>query len=176
MTDNSTIQSWVHELTRMQQAVLLTAIRGPDGLPGKHAAKALLRWYRRCILVTAFEGTSFGKSLCDAFAPGGGNFTGPVGVEPALLVEDSASRCLDDALLEYLETVDELPHHFYLHFLHASEVLGYKHPVEGTREWWRRAYYRMVRKMHLTPETEAEMDSRLGDSETDWRRASVDEP
>lgn len=29
----SVIQEWVQDLTMMQQTVLLTAIRGPDGMP-----------------------------------------------------------------------------------------------------------------------------------------------
>ena len=37
----SVTQFWVHELTFMQQSVLLTAIRGPDGLPKDHISKTL---------------------------------------------------------------------------------------------------------------------------------------
>jgi len=40
----------------MQQSVLLTAVRGPDGLPKYHSSKYLLRWYRRCILLSAMDG------------------------------------------------------------------------------------------------------------------------
>lgn len=167
---DSTIQEWVFGLTRMQQAVLLTAIRGPDGLPGKHPAKFLLRWYRRCILVTAFEGYVFGEGLEDAFKPGGGNFTGPVfPVEPDTNLNYRVA--LDGVLEDYLDVVDEIPHHFYLHLMHATEILGYKHPTPEVREWWHSAYLKLVRDMHLNPETAEQMDRRLGDSEKHWREA-----
>ena len=57
--NQSVTQPWVWSLTFMQQSVLLTAIRGPDGLPKDHITKVLLRWYRRCVLRFAFQGTIF---------------------------------------------------------------------------------------------------------------------
>ena len=49
------LQDWVLELTMMQQSVLIAAVRGPDGIAKNHVAKLLLRWYRRCILKSAFD-------------------------------------------------------------------------------------------------------------------------
>jgi len=40
---------------------------------------------------------------------------------------------IDKALKEYLYSVDEVPHHFHLHLMHAAEILGYKHPDKLTR-------------------------------------------
>jgi hypothetical protein len=37
-------QDWVNNLTFMQQSVLLSAIRGPDGFAKFHKAKPLIRW------------------------------------------------------------------------------------------------------------------------------------
>lgn len=79
---------------------------------------------------------------------------------------------MDEVVSLYLETVDELPHHFQLHFMHAAEIIGYKHPWPSHREWWFRTYSRLANDLHLPQvETEAQMDKRLGDREKDWRAA-----
>lgn len=161
--NRSVLQDWVQTLTLMQQAVLLTAIRGPDGIQKDHVAKVILRWYRRCVLVLAFDGSSLGESLDDATRPGGGSFTGPL--TPAI------HGTLDEVVDRYLRSVDELPHHFQLHLMHAAEILGYKFPHEPVRTWWNIFYLRLVRDAHLNPETVAQMDKRLGDNEKNWRAA-----
>src|SRR3954464_4489895 len=127
----------------MQQSVLLTAVRGPDGIRKKHPVKVLCRWLRRSFLISAFERTY----LWDPYAPGGGSFTGPCRTEE---VAD-----LEHALELYLESVDEIPHHFQLHLMHAAEILGYKHVHRATRDWWSRFYLKIVQDAHLIPETEA---------------------
>lgn len=73
MSRGSVLQDWVQGLPMMQQTVLLTAVRGPDGLPKYHATKWVLRWYRRCILLSAMDG----RVLADPVEPNGGSFTGP---------------------------------------------------------------------------------------------------
>lgn len=159
LQSKSTVQDWVASLTRMQQAVLLSSIRGPDGLHKNHVAKVLLRWFRRCILIGAFEGRAFD----DPYEEGGGSFTGPCKYEGGVSA----------ALKDYIRTLDEIPHHYQLHFMHAAEILGYKHPDPEKRNWWNRAYFDLAADMHLTPETCEEMDHRLGDSETQWREKEV---
>lgn len=67
----SVFQPWVEKLTFMQQSVLITAVRGPDGIPKDHIVKVLLRWYRRCILYSAFGH----KIITDPYTKGGGSFT-----------------------------------------------------------------------------------------------------
>src|SRR5690606_37672840 len=66
-------QSWTHELPMMQQTVLLTAVRGPDGSPKYGAVKMLMRWFRRCTLLSAIDG----KALTTPWDNNGGSFTGP---------------------------------------------------------------------------------------------------
>lgn len=161
-------QFWVHDLTWMQQSVLLTAIRGPDGLRKDHVAKLLCRWLRRCVLYSAFDG----KVLLAPYDPGerqGGSFTGASCRRPS--DGEDWQDLMDAVVVDYLRTTDETPHHFQLHLMHAAEILGYKHPTPGVRHWWRQTYFRMANDMHLNPETEEQMDRRLGDSEPDWRAA-----
>lgn len=52
---SSVLQPWVQELSFMQQSVLISAVRGPDGIGKYHKGKGLIKWYRRCILVSAFD-------------------------------------------------------------------------------------------------------------------------
>lgn len=153
----SVLQDWVHELTLMQQSVLITAVRGPDGLYKNHIAKLINRFLRRSFLKVAFTG----ETILDPYTPGGGSFTGPW---PAHM---QASEVVDD----YLHHTDEIPHHYHLHIVHAAEILGYKHPDLDVRGFWEEAYRRFVNDMHLSPETEERMDWRLGDQESQWRAA-----
>lgn len=155
----SALQDWVMELTIMQQSVLMAAVRGPDGISKNHPVKVMLRWYRRCILLSAFEH----EVIDNPYTPGGGSFTGPL--DPAARIETYAHQ--------YLEHVDELPHHFQLHFMHAAEILGYKHPVEKTRLFWYQFYTSIVGDAHLNIESCMQMDRRLGDNEQQWREAEV---
>lgn len=165
----SCVQDWVAELPMMQQTVLLTAVRGPDGLPKYHPTKYVLRWYRRCILLSALDGVI----LTDPYSPNGGSFTGP-SLDGWRLdnrgrpIDEHWERGMKDRVTVYLRSLDEVPHHFQLHLLHAVEILGYKHPDERIRAWWHGVYERLVHDMHLWPETEDQLDARLGDSREGW--------
>ena len=75
---------------------------------------------------------------------------------------------MDRIVDDYLRELDALPHHFQMHFMHAAEILGYKHPDTETREWWSKVYLRLVNDKHVHPETEEEMDSRRGDDRSGW--------
>lgn len=168
-------QAWTHTLTFMQQTVLLTAVRGPDGIAKYSPPKMLLRWYRRCILVSSLDG----EVLDNPFDTRGGSFMGPSFAWPRYV--DSAESLthryepdhevgavLDGLVSEYLQALDGLPHHFQLHFMHAAEMLGFKHPDLGKRSWWNRTYLRLVHDMHLFPESEEQLDYRLGDDRSQW--------
>lgn len=155
------LQDWVGSLSFMQQTVLMTAVRGPDGVPKYGPTKMLLRWYRRCILLSAMD-----RSVL--FTPqehGGGSFTGPS--LQIMFGSDWRDR-MDEIVGDYLRELDAIPHHFQLHLLHAIEILGYKHPDGQIRRWWLGTYQRLVHDMHLWPETEEQMDRRLGDSREQW--------
>lgn len=156
-------QVWIHGISMMQQSVLLAAIRGPDGL-AKYGggAKMLLRWFRRCILLSAMDG----RVLADPIEPNGGSFTGP-SLDGSDDLDPWYER-MQVHVADYLRQVDALPHHFQMHFLHAAEILGYKHPVEQVRHFWLQLYLRLVNDFHLHAETELELDDRLGDTRAGW--------
>lgn len=158
------LQPWLANLPMMQQTVLLTALRGPDGTPKYGGgAKMLLRWYRRCVLLSALDG----KVLTDPIEPNGGSFTGPSLIDGPDDEEPWSDR-MQAHVNDYLRNVDALPHHYQMHFLHAVEILGYKHPDHTIRFFWKQLYLRLVNDFHLWPETEEQMDLRLGDSREGW--------
>lgn len=169
MTGRAVTQDWVLDLPLMQQTVLLTAVRGPDGLPKYHPTKWLLRWYRRCVLLSALDR----RVIPDPGEQNGGSFTGPSIVDSADIRAwwhgEPWQTFLDRRVDAYLQSLDEVPHHFQLHLMHAVEIVGYKHPDEGEiRPWWHAVYLRLVHDMHLWPETEVQLDIRLGDSRDGW--------
>lgn len=170
----SVIQDWVSRLSLMQQSVLLSAIRGCDGLPKFHKAKPILKFYRRCILKSAFDK----RELTDAFEPGGGSFTGPIteitfeayhaATKWAMNEYDWRCSILSKAADDFLDSRDELPLHYVLHAMHAFEIVGYKHFQIEIRCYWAEVYERIAKAFHLWPETENQMDKRLGDIFENW--------
>lgn len=161
-------QNWVTELTIMQQSALLSAIRGPDG-GGTGCVKPIVKWLRRCVLVSAFDRAI----LTSPTDPRGGAFTGWSYIPAYNASAEDADRWeirMDEYVGEYIHDQNFLPLHFTSHLLAAIQVLGYKHPNRRIREWWGKTYLRIVKKMHLNPESEKEMDGRLNDDEETWCR------
>lgn len=161
----SVLQDWVMNLPFMQQSVLIAAMRGPDGVEKLHKSKMLCRWLRRCIVISAFDK----RALNSPFDLGGGSYTGPSITWPNDCFE-SWEPLMDGVVKDYLDSIDSLPHHFHLHFMHAAEILGYKHGEERIRAWWNRTYNRFAHDMHLVIENEATLDNRLNDDESKWRK------
>lgn len=159
----SVLQDWVQERPIMQQTVLLTAIRGPDGIAKYSSVKLLLRWYRRCVLLSAFDR----RVLATPFEEGGGSFTGQSLEAPddALGGWQHGMRLIVD---EYLRAQDALPFHFQMHLMHAAEIVGYHHPASAVRMFWNETYRRLVNSMHCNPETQPELDERLSDTREGW--------
>jgi len=157
----------------MQQTVLMTAVRGPDGTPKYGPVKMLLRWYRRCVLVSSLDGIVLDRPWNHPGSTEGGSFMGPSFTlndpyGPRGSYRPAWDGQMDRIVDEYLRTLDALPHHFQLHFMHAAEIVGYKHPDRIIRDWWNGVYGRLVKDMHLKPETVEDMDERLGDRRDGW--------
>jgi hypothetical protein len=150
---SSVFPEWLQSLPMQQQSVLLLAARGPDGVRKHAPSKRIVTAYRAFVLKAAY----FGRSLRSS--EGGGNeFM-------------SRQRFDDDAIWEvdvtdFFAGIDELQHHYIMHLIHGTEILGYKHPDIVVRRKWLSFYMQAVIDLHLQPESEAELDSRLGD----WQR------
>jgi hypothetical protein len=170
--NRSVLQDWVQELPFMQQSVLISAMRGPDGVIKNHPSKMLCRWLRRCIVISAFDK----KALDNPYDLGGGSYTGPSIEDPTFFghgpkdgPQTKWEHHMDGRVKEFLNSQDDLPHHFYLHIVHAIEILGYKHSNERIRNWWFKVYQTLAHDMHLHLETKEELDNRLNDCEASWR-------
>ena len=174
----SVLQDWVCDLTFMQQSVIMTAVRGPDGIHKNHVSKLIVRWMRRCALYSAFDQAVL-LTPYDDNERRGGSFTGPscyrkndrFFVYSDSIVHSSWQSAMIAVLDEYMLTTDEVPHHFQLHFLHAAEIIGYKHSDDDIKLWWFNSYVRLCNDMHLNPESHEQMQRRLGDNEKTWRES-----
>lgn len=158
-------QDWVHRIPFMQQTVLLGIVRGPDGIEKYHPVKPVLRWYRRCLLLSALDA----EVITNPVDPRGGSFTGPsVVTDQSENAAEEWELYMVDPLNKFFQTMDSMPIHFWLHMMHAVEIMGYQHPVQRIRFWWRELYMRMVAAMHLYPESKIALNARLGDDRSGW--------
>ena len=148
----SALQPWVENLSMMQQCVLLSSIRAPDGVAKGHPSKLLYRWFRRCVIICSFEN----KVHSTPDEPCGGSFTAPI-------------HDIISSVELYFYNVDSVPHHAHMHLVHAAEILAYKHPSFDTRRFWFDFYKDAVNDLHLFEESEEQMDYRLSGDESRWR-------
>jgi hypothetical protein len=76
-----------------------------------------------------------------------------------------SAKPLDQELIDKFMDfqLDSYPMHWLLHFTHAVEIIGYKHPDHNIRDYWLHLYFRIVKALHMHPETREEMEHRLRD-------------
>jgi hypothetical protein len=134
----SVVQVWLSELNWKQQTVVLTALRGCDGIEKENPSKVLSRLLRGDILMNADNSSSYMKK-----------FT-------AWEVNESIKKLFDD--------LDRYPIHFITHLCHAAEIIGYKHPDENIRRFWFSVYLEFCMAIHVNAETENQLDERLFDN------------
>lgn len=133
------MRQWTTQLPLRHQGVLLTAIRGCDGAPKEDPSKSLSRMIRRACLNPADERET---------SVAGGFF----GFDPT---------DLRDNLRALLHSLDQYPLHYVMHLMHASEIIGYKHPNLEFKDFFRLTYALIVNTFHLKVESETDMDLRL---------------
>lgn len=131
------IQDWVAYLGLRHQGVLMSSVRGCDSVSKEDASKRLVRAYRSYVLYS-FD------------------------ARPSSFIDLVTPKELHSRMMEFVNNFDHYPIHFVLHLIHAAEILGYHHPDEEVQEQWRWFYYRMCRKLHTKPESQEELDERLG--------------
>lgn len=148
---------WISELRLQQQSVLVLALRGPDGDPKHTPFKVLLRAFRGTVLKAA----KYGRMLY--MGERADNF-----MSLDVIGDEEAWR---RAIAVYLDDyADGAVLHHYTHFMHAAQILAYKHPDAVFRQRWLLCYVAFVDRLHLMPETESQMDARL----SDWKRRQWD--
>ncbi len=144
MSDSSVVQDWLAEnCTWKMQTVLLTSFRGCDGKHKHDHGKMFTRKMRDCILKNADVTTTFMNQESEDY-----DLTLPGAV---------------DALKVFFDDMDHYPVHWFMHLLHAAEIVGYKHPDEKIREYWITFYLMGLGELHVGHEPESDLDARLKD-------------
>lgn len=155
----SVLHEWVHELPFQMQALLLTAMRGPDENNKYNAAKAIIRYLRGTICKPA--GHWNGKNNNDFMW---GEYDSPDMIKsynghPVKSTTPLFSTHAD----AFWQDHDEYPHHFIMHLVHCAEVIGYKHPDCFVRKHWLNFYRDACKAFHMNPESEPQLENRLND-------------
>jgi len=155
----SVFQDWIFDLSMQQQSVLVLPCRGPDGIAKFDPTKEIVTRYRATVLKAAYLGRPM-------MADEGDDTTFMT------LRFFSSDGVWVNIVKQYLDNIDSLPHHYSMHLMHGAQIAGYKHPHGLFRRRWNWFYLRACNDLHLYPETEAQMDKRLGD----WDRKHWDKP
>lgn len=136
--NESVIQEWVGGLPFMQQALLMTGMREPDGCPKYNTAKNIIKFMRGAVLKPAgqIEGNE------DSF----------------MWIHYSV---FDECMKHFFSDTDQYPVHFLMHLIHSAEVIGYKHDNKLIASCWLKFYKNACDAFHMTPETVQDMDSRM---------------
>lgn len=134
---SSVTQDWLEEIPWKMQSVLFTALRGPDERRDPHL-KMANRWIRSNVLNDADHHNPFIVKKGDR--------------RPSEII---------DLLAHALEYVNV---HYFGHFLHAFEIIGYHHPDRIVRIEAATVYEELCADiLHLRPEPKLDMDLRLSD-------------
>lgn len=149
MNEISVQPEWCRKLHLQQQSVLLLAARGPDGVGKVHPCKPVVIAYRGTVLKAAKYNRmlTYGEKA-DTF------------MSLDVFADD---RRWGEAVMTWFAHNSDLSHHYLLHFYHGAEICGYKHPDPRFRDRWMEFYFVACEAMHVNPETEEQMDARLGD-------------
>jgi hypothetical protein len=139
----SVLHDWVHTLTFQQQALLMTGMRGPDGMPKHCEAKVIVRYLRGAVIKPA------------------GNWSGLN--DNDFMWGDYTGDRFDVATDLFFDDHDQYPHHFIMHLIHCAQVVGYKHPDKTVSFFFLKFYVTACDSFHMEPETEEEMEKRLND-------------
>ena len=133
---SSVLQDWVTKLSWKEQTVLLCCLRGPDS-GGSPEIKAIIRWIRKRVLENAAPSKTF--------------------------MRDEMLTAIEEIAQQSPLILDMLPVHFFSHFLHALEVIAYRHPHHTTQSIAMSMYEDLCEYLHIEPEKRWAMTVRLKD-------------
>ena len=137
---------WMDAIPLQAQTVILSALRGPDGVRKHHPCKGVQRAFRASVV----KGGAYGRFLTTEDE--GDNFM-------RMPILDQFQGNVDD----FFKAVDELPGHYVIHLSHAAQCLAKWHPDPDTSEMWLRFYLRWCDELHIQPEGAASLEARLND-------------
>lgn len=169
-TRTPVMQDWLLALPLQMQSVALLACRFADGARKDHPFKPLQQCYRAHVLNAARFGRPlikdgrYEKCEGELIREGDSFMQLPYG--------DSYRAFFVWNIRTIENNVDDLPHHYLMHFAHGAEILGYYHPDVseswGVRQFWNYVYYEICKCQHMHPETKEELENRLSDWEREY--------
>lgn len=136
----SVLQDWVMELPLREQGTLLTCVRGCDltpKFPLDSTARRLVGSLRHAFMVPADPREVDAEPGC-------------------FFVSQPPTDWKASELGHY-------PQHWLSHVMHSAEVIAYRHPDPTTRKAFHAVYTKIVRSLHVTPETFEEFEARLSE-------------
>jgi hypothetical protein len=147
----SIIHDWAARLGLRHQGVLVSAIRGCDSALREDPSKYLVRVYRGVLL----------RSHC-----------GDVREATSFMVPFDKSVWIEMSH-NFFRSIDHYPNHWLLHWAHACEIVGFKHPDANVRWCFSSMYHTLVRKFHMHAELEEELDARLDAPEHKFAKEQI---
>lgn len=136
----SIMKAWTMRLGLRHQGVLLGAMRGCDTAPKEAPSKTLTRFLRGVVLDP---------------------FCGDLARSQSYMSEPSDDHEWQTTIAGFMAEKDALPTHYVMHLIHAIEIVGYYHPDRHVAIKWAALYLRLCKKLHLSPETKADLHRRL---------------
>lgn len=142
----SILQPWVETIGLRHQGVLVSAMRGCDTAVRHDPSKIAQRLLRGAVL-----------------EPHCGRTANPL---TYIVIEPDEEKWWE-GIRPFLRSWDHYPNHYVMHFIHATEIIGYRgpeqHPVFADR--WLDFYEKACHALHLTPETLMQLERRLNQEE-----------
>lgn len=141
------LQPWVAALGLRHQGVLISIVRGCDNQPKHCPSKTLTRAIRGLLLNTHSADAAKAQTFIELTTP---------------------FAFWERFDLFVKSGLDHYPMHWVMHLVHAMEILGYYHNSHGFICF--DAYKTLCRKLHLNPESKAQMNARLDADEDTFTR------
>lgn len=145
----SVLQDWVMELPLRAQGTLTTGVRGCDLAPKNP----------KCI--DEKYGCSTGEESAERGLTSFLRYCFMVPADPREVDIPGAFFCSYPPANWKPSQFGHYPEHWYAHIMHCFEVVGYCHPDERVATLAEQIYLRLVRNLHLYPETKEQMFERL---------------
>ena len=150
---NSVLQDWVMDLQLREQGTLLTGIRSCDLSPKNPAC------------IDEEHGCSTGEGSADR---GLSAFLRYCVLNPAdpreVDIPGAWFQSEPPAPADWKPSqLGHYPLHWYTHIMHCFEVVAFRHPDPSIQHEAALIYYRLVKNLHLNPETVQQMTQRLAE-------------
>lgn len=185
---HSVIKPWVFTLPFRMQSVLLLSLRGCDGVAKDDHSKAVTRTLRGLVFNNADPTNTFitdafpAKEKVEAFlwdldaypmhfVMHTTHAAEIIGYKYPLPEEVPAAVEAEARLQRYGSTMHAKDSEEYERIKPLVRPLHY-----GVRAWWNQLYRDLVKALHLNPETEAQLDVRLGFTDAEKKIADIPSP